>query len=291
MLEYTLLAGLLFGLYFSLVALGLNLVFGVMRLINLAHGDFLMLGAFLAYGLYRLAGLNPLYALPAEMIVFMLLGVVLYYAVVPRLLAARDPEMLSFILFFGLSQVIEALAVIFFGIDQRSIPSTVFGERPVSILGQTFPMSWMVSAGASLSAIGLVYFYLYRTRLGHATRAVMASRDEAASTGINVHRVSAIALGVGVTLAAVAGAFSPFMLGSIEPDMGVRVTTTSFAVIVIGSLGNPLGTVLGGLVYGLGLMLMETYYSSWSNILPYVLLILILLVRPSGLLGKRVRLA
>ncbi len=291
MLQYTLFAGLLFGLYFSLAALGLNLVFGVMRLINLAHGDFLMLGAFLAYGLYTLAGLNPLFAIPAELLLFVLLGVILYYVIVPRLLAARDPEMLSFILFFGLSQVIEALAVIVFGNDQRSIPATVFGDHPVSILGQTFPMSWVVSAAVSLAAIALVYFYLYHTRLGRATRAVMASREEAASTGINVSHVSAAALGIGIALAAVAGAFSPFMLGSVEPDMGVRVTTISFAVIVIGSLGNPLGTVLGGLVYGLGLMLMETYYSSWSNVLPYVLLILILLVRPSGLLGRRVRLA
>jgi len=290
-IAYTLLAGLLFGLYFSLVALGLNLVFGVMRLINLAHGDFLMLGAFLAYGLYSSAGVNPVYAIPAEIVAFVLVGVALYYAVVPRLLSSRDPEMLSFILLFGLSQIIEALAVIAFGNDQRTIPATVFGIRPVSLFGQTFPAAWVVSAVVSAAAILAVYFYLYRSRLGHATRAVMASRDEAASTGINVHRVSAIALGAGLALAAVAGAFSPFMLGSIEPDMGIGITTVSFAVIVIGSLGNPLGTVLGGLVYGLGLMLMETYFPSWADLLPYVLLILILLIRPSGLLGKRVRLA
>ncbi len=291
MLSYTLLAGLLFGLYFSLVAVGLNLVFGVMRLINLAHGDFLMLGAFLAYGLYAAAGLNPLYAIPAAIVAFMLAGVALYYAVVPRLQASRDPQMLSFILLFGVSQIIEALAVIAFGNNQRAIPATVFGSRPVLLLGQSFPVAWVVSAAVSAVALVVVYVYLYHSRLGYATRAVMASRDEAASTGINVHRVSAIALGTGLALAAVAGVFSAFMLGSIEPDMGIGITTTSFAVIVIGSLGNPLGTVLGGLVYGVGLMVMETFYPSWADLLPYVLLILILLVRPSGLLGQRVRLA
>ncbi|MHB8549965.1 MAG: branched-chain amino acid ABC transporter permease [Acidiferrobacterales bacterium] len=291
MIAYTLLAGLLFGLYFSMVAIGLNLVFGVMRLINLAHGDFLMLGAYLAYGLYTAAGVNPLYAIPAEIVAFVLAGIALYYAVVPRLLSSRDPEMLSFILLFGLSQIIEALAVIAFGNDQRAIPATVFGSRPVSLFGQTFPAAWAVSASVSAVAILAAYLYLYRSRLGNATRAVMASRDEAASTGINVHRVSAIALGAGLALAAVAGAFSPFMLGSIEPDMGIRITTVSFAVIVIGSLGNPLGTVLGGLVYGFGLMFMETYFPSWADMLPYALLILILLIRPSGLLGQRVRLA
>ncbi|MDA8365102.1 MAG: branched-chain amino acid ABC transporter permease [Gammaproteobacteria bacterium] len=291
MIAYTLLAGLLFGLYFSLVATGLNLVFGVMRLINLAHGDFLMLGAFLAYGLYTAAGVNPLYTIPAEIAAFMLAGIALYYAVVPRLLSSRDPEMLSFILLFGVSQIIEALAVIAFGNDQRAIPATVFGSRPVFLFGQSFPAAWVVSAAVSAIALLAVYVYLYHSRLGYATRAVMASRDEAASTGINVHRVSAVALGAGLALAATAGAFSAFMLGSIEPDMGIGITTVSFAVIVIGSLGNPLGTVLGGLVYGLGLMFMETYFPSWADLLPYVLLILILLVRPSGLLGKRVRLA
>ncbi len=291
MIAYTLSAGLLFGLYFSLAALGLNLVFGVMRLINLAHGDFLMLGAFLAYGLYTVAGLNPLYAIPAEVVVFMFAGVILYYAVVPRLLASHNPEMLSFILLFGLSQIIEALAVIAFGNEERAIPSTIYGSRPVSLFGQTFPVAWVVSAAVSALALLAVYLYLHHSRLGYATRAVMASRDEAAGTGINVHRVSAIALGVGLALAATAGAFSAFMLGSIGPDMGIHITTVSFAVIVIGSLGNPLGTVLGGLVYGLGLMFMETYHPSWADLLPFVLLIVILLIRPSGLLGQRVRLA
>jgi branched-chain amino acid transport system permease protein len=134
-----------------------------------------------------------------------------------------------------------------------------------------------------------VYLYLYRTRLGYLTRAVMVSREEALSTGIDVHRVSAIAFGVGIALAGIAGIFAPFMLGSITPAMGVDVTITSFAVIVIGSLGNPLGTVLGGVLYGISYMFMQSYYSSWANLLPYLLLIAVLLVRPSGLLGRQVR--
>jgi branched-chain amino acid transport system permease protein len=114
-------------------------------------------------------------------------------------------------------------------------------------------------------------------------------KTEAIATGINVHRVSAVAFGIGLGLAAAAGVFAPFMFGSITPAMGAEVTVTSFAVIVIGSLGNPLGTVLGGIVYGISYMFMQSYYSSWANLLPYVLLIAILLVRPSGLLGRRVR--
>ena len=138
-------------------------------------------------------------------------------------------------------------------------------------------------------AVLLVYLYLYQTRLGYLTRAVMDNREEAIATGIDVHRISAVAFGIGLGLAAAAGVFAPFMLGSITPAMGAEVTVTSFAVIVIGSLGNPLGTVLGGVIYGISYMFMQSYYSSWANLLPYVLLIAILLVRPSGLLGRQVR--
>jgi branched-chain amino acid transport system permease protein len=117
----------------------------------------------------------------------------------------------------------------------------------------------------------------------------MDNREEAIATGIDVHCISAVAFGIGLGLAAAAGVFAPFMLGSITPAMGAEVTVTSFAVIVIGSLGNPLGTVLGGVIYGISYMFMQSYYSSWANLLPYVLLIAILLVRPSGLLGRQVR--
>src|ERR1700691_3939331 len=281
MFTYSLLAGLLFGLYFSLIGLGLNLVFGVMRIVNLV---------------------------PAVVIAFVgfaIAGVPIYYLLVPRLLRAKDPEMLSFILFFGLAQVIEAVTTIAFGTSERSIPGNQLGRAiatveslftghpveggPVEIFGQTFPASWVASGIASGCAVLLVYVYLYQTRLGYLTRAVMDNREEAVAAGIDVHRVSAIAFGIGLGLAAVAGVFAPFMLGSITPAMGAEITITAFAVIVIGSLGNPLGTVLGGVIYGVAYMLMQSYYSSWANLLPYVLLIAILLGRPSGLLGRRVR--
>ena len=289
MLEYALIAGLLFGLYFSLIGLGLNLVFGVMRVVNLAHGDFLMLGGFAAYWLFTLRGVNPIFSMPIVFAAFAVVGRPLYYLLVPRLQASKDPEMLSLILFFGLSQVIEACATIGFGTSEYSIPGDVLGSEPWHILNHTFPASWMVSGIASAVCIVLVYLYLYRTRIGYVTRAVMSQRDEALSTGINVHAVSALAFGISLALAAVAGVLAPFMFGSILPAMGVAVTITSFAVIVMGSLGQPLGTVLGGMVYGVALMFMQTYASSWANLLPYLVLIFILLVRPKGLLGKRVR--
>lgn len=289
MLFGAILAGLIFGLYFTLVGLGLNLIFGVMRIVNLAHGDFLMLGGFAAYFLFYLLGLHPLVAAVVVLVVFFLVGLPIYYLVVPRLLRARDSEMLSVILFFGMSQVIEALTSIAFGTTERSIPGRVLGTGPVMILGQRLPSAWVFGAAVSAVAVAAVYLYLYRTRLGTLTRAVMVSRDEALATGIDVHRVSAIAFGIGIALAGIAGVFAPFMLGSVTPSIGVVINIAAFAVIIVGTLGNPLGTVIGGAIYGVSLMLMQTYLSSWAELLPNLLLIGVLLIRPEGLLARKTR--
>jgi branched-chain amino acid transport system permease protein len=267
-----------------------------------------MLGAFIAVGIATLVGIDPLFAVPLAFVVFLIAGVLLYWVLVPRLQGSTNPEMLSIILFFGLSQVIEAVTTIFLGTSERSIPSRALGTAistikvklfggqpdsggPVQIFGQGFPASWVIAAVTSVIAIGLVYVYLYRTRLGTLTRAVMSRRDEAFATGIDVDRVSAAAFGIGLGLAAIAGIFAPFMFGSVTPAFGADATVTSFAIVVLGSLGNPLGTALGGVVYGICYMVVQTYLSSWADLLPYVLLIFILLLRPSGLLGRRVRVA
>lgn len=287
--SYALMSGILFGIFFALVGIGLNLIFGVMRMVNLAHGDFIMLGAFGAWLIFSKLNVNPLWAIPIEVLIFIIIGFFVYYAFVPRLSKSKDPEMLSFILFFGLAQVIEALAIFAFGNNQKSIPFTTLGQGSIVLFSQSIPFSWLVSAIVSLIVIALVYYYLYHTRLGYATRAIMSSSDEASSVGIDVGKISALAMGIGLSLAAIAGVLTPFMMGSIDPSIGSSLTTTSFAIVVIGSLGNPIGTILGGLVYGIAIMFMQTYLSSWTNLLPYIILILILLIKPSGLLGKKVR--
>ena len=285
----TVLQGALLGGIYALFAAGLSLMFGVMRIVNIAHGDFLMLGGYAAYWLFTLFGMSPFLAAVLVLVVFLAVGWPLYYLIVPRLQLARDAEMLSLILFFGLSQVIEALATIAFGTTEHSIPGRVLGIGPFELLGAMLPKAWGVSALVSAIAVGAVALYLYRTRLGTLTRAVMVNRDEALASGIDTNRVSAIAFGIGIALAGLAGVFAPFMLGSMTPSMGVDVNLAAFAVIVVGSLGNPLGTALGGMIYGVSLLLMQTYLSSWANLLPNLMLILVLLVWPTGILGREVR--
>jgi branched-chain amino acid transport system permease protein len=289
MLAYALATGVIFGLYFALVGVGMNLVFGVMRIVNLAHGDFIMLGAFAAFWLFRSLGLPPPAVVAVSFAVFFLVGLPLYYLLIPRLSRASEPEMLSLILFFGLSQVIEAMVAMLFGNTERSIPARLLGGGPVHLLGQTVPYAWIYAAAVSVVMLAGVYVYLYRTRLGRQTRAIMAQREEALAIGVDIHRISAIAFGAGAGLASVAGVFAPFMLGSFTPSIGVPLDLTSFAVIIIGSLGNPLGTVLGGMIFGISLMLVRTYLSSFADLLPNLVLIGVLLVRPAGLLGRQVR--
>src|ERR1700761_3261027 len=162
MLTYALVAGVLFGLYFSLVGIGLNLVFGVMRIVNLAHGDCLMLGAFIAVGVVGVFAVDPLFAVPRAFVIFLLAGLLLYWVLVPGLQGSTNPEMLSIILFFGLSQVIEAITTIFAGTSERSIQSRLLGtvfstikvklfggepgaSGPVHIFGQGFPAPWGIA--------------------------------------------------------------------------------------------------------------------------------------------------
>jgi branched-chain amino acid transport system permease protein len=279
----------MYGIFFGLVGLGLNIIFGVLKMINLAHGDFIMLGSFLAYWLYSLLGANPLLVIPVAVVAFFLVGLPLYYLFVPRLLKSRDPEMLSFIIFFGVYQVVEAVIIFAFGNNQRSIPCNVFGASDFGIFGQRFPLAWLVTTLVSLAAFAFVYWYLHHTRMGYATRAIMANRDEAMMSGIDVSRISAVVFCMGLALAAIAGVFSFFIIGASSPSMGPELTTVSFAIIVLGSLGSPLGTILGGLIYGIAIMFMQSYFSSWADILPYVLLIAVMLFKPEGLVGKAAR--
>lgn len=289
LLIYALVSGVLYGMFFALVGVGLNLIFGVMRVVNVAHGDIVMWGAYSSFWLYTLWHIGPVLALPIIFLSFFILGCVTYFGTVPRLLDSEDPELVSLIVFFGVSQVLEAVATIAFGNTQRSLPGSLLGGGSFHLLGQSFPQAWLWSALISAGIIVLVYLYLYRTRTGYATRAIMSDRQEAASVGVNVSGLSALNFGVGVALAAIPGCFVSFISGNISPDIGLNLTVIAFAVIVVGSLGKPLGAVLGGMVYGITTALMQTYLPSWASLFPNVLLIVIMIIRPEGLLSGEVR--
>ena len=224
LLEYAIVAGVLFGIFYAYMAIGLNLIFGVLRIVNLAHGDLVMLGSYLAFELYYAWHWSPLLAIVVAIVPAILLGGAVYLGVAPRLARASDPEMMSLVLFFGVSQIIEALATFGFGSNQRSIGATAFSNHPISLLGQSYPVTWVVAAATSVPVLLILFAYLSRTRLGRATRAVMASPDEAAAVGINVRRISALTFGIGVALAVGAGSLAIFMLGGVNPGQSTCST-------------------------------------------------------------------
>lgn len=286
--EYALISGILYGLFYGFVGIGLNLLFGVMRLVNLAHGDLVVFGGYLAYVLATYAHLNPLWTIPVSIPLALGVGFLLYWITVPRLRRSPDTETASLILFFGVSQVLEAVASLAFGNNPKTLSPSTFGG-PVHLFGQAYASSEVVSGLVSIPALGVLFAYLYRTRLGLATRAVMADEQEAATSGVRVRLVAASAFAIGVAFAVAAGTLAIFMLGGVDPTTGSALTITAFTVIIIGSLGNPLGTAVGGLLYGLTLSFTETFASQWSGLVPFALLLVVVLIRPSGLLGKRVR--
>lgn len=288
--EYALFSGLLFGLFYGFVGIGLNLLFGVMRLVNLAHGDLVVFGGYLAYALATYVHLNPLWEIPISIPVSLGIGYLLYRTTLPRLRRSADIETASLILFFGVSQVLEAVASLAFGNNSDTLSASTFGG-PVHFLGSSYPASVVVSGLISVPALAVFYAYLYRTKLGLATRAVMASEEEAAASGLPVRWVSASAFAVGVAFAVSAGALTVFMLGGITPVTGSALTITAFTVIIIGTLGNPLGTAVGGILYGLVLSFTTTFAPGWSGLVPFALLLVVVLLKPSGLFGARTRVA
>ena len=291
MVLYALISGILIGLFYGFAALGLSLAFGVLRVVNIAHGDVIVLGSYLAYELSTQAHMNPLFAIPIAIPLAVAIGMAFYRFIAPSLGRSKDPEMLSLILFFGVSQVIEAVATIGFTVNQDTLLTGPVGNGSVQILGQTFPNYEPVAAAVAVPGALLVILYLYRSRLGLATRAVMSSRADAMLAGIDVGRTSALSFGIALALAASAGVLSIYVNGGVGPSQGADLTTPAFAVVVIGGLGNPAGALVGGLVFGLAEQFAQSYEPNWAGLVPYVLLLAVMLAKPEGLLGRRARYA
>jgi branched-chain amino acid transport system permease protein len=289
--EFAVVGGLLLGLYYAMFAMGLNVVFGAQRIVNLAHGDIVVLGGYAAWELYETWHISPLLAVIIVLPFSIGLGFLVQHYLTPRLMQSVDPETLSLILFFGLSQVIEAIASIIFGPNEHSLPTNAIPSSSLHLFGESYPGIWWVSALVAIPVLGIFLWSLYRTAFGLRIRAVMSSPIEAVTAGVNSGRVSGLFFGIGFGLAAVAGTVGIFIFGGVSPTDGVALTITAFAIIVFGSLGNPWGTLVAALIFGVVSQLVQVYASSWTNLVPYALVIVIMLLRPQGLLGRRQRVA
>ena len=209
---YSIVVGLLEGLYFAFMALGLNLVFGVVRMVNIAHGDLVVLGGYLAFVLFASMKVSGLASLIISFAAFFVLGVALYYVLVPKLQDSSDPEMFSFIAFFGISMIIEAAATLIFGEYPVSLPYSAVLGGSLILFGYGVPRVFLVMSAVSTAMLAITYYYLQLTGLGRSTRAMMQNREQALALGVNTKVATLFAFAYGIALAGMAGGVCPRFL-------------------------------------------------------------------------------
>ena len=282
--------GILMGLIYGLVALGLTLIFGVLKVINFAHGSFIMVGMFVAYWAVALSGLHPYLALLIIIPVMFVFGYMVQHLLIrPIFIAERNVRepITVIIVTTGLWYVLDNLALLIFGPDYRALhPNPLKGQ--MLEFGQIFiSMPKLYGAMITVATAGALHLFLHRTRLGRAVRATSLDRDAASLMGINQWKIFNIAFGIGTAVAGISGAvLTPFY--NVYPTVGIPFDIKSFIIVVLGGLGSIWGALVGGMIIGLiesiGPMFMP---STLTEVIVYGLFLLVLFVKPSGLFGQK----
>lgn len=282
-LPFLLVNGVLLGAFYALMASGMNIIYGVMRIINLAHAGFIMLGAYFSLVLVNFFKIDPVYSTVLALPFFFLVGYAIYRHIVNRL--ARAPPIMSLLLLFSLWLVLRNLAYMLFTGDTQSITSASAFARTVDV-GIPIPLTRIVGAVMAMAGVGLLYLILSRTKLGKAMRATAQDREVSSLLGINPSVIAAMTFGLGTALAAAAGCIST-LLYAFDPAFGGNLLIKAFLIIVLGGLESIMGMAMAGLMVGL-LESFAGFYLRFGLVdaMSFVLFIIILVVRPSGLFGK-----
>lgn len=279
----SLLSGVLVGGVYALIGIGLTIIFGVMRVINFAHGDILMLGMYLSYYLFTLAGIDPFVSILIVIPVMFLYGGFLQKVFINRALNTLPQNQI--LLTIGLGLIMSNTIMLVFTSDYK-ILSTTYSSGSVTIAGISISSPLAISFVITAIITAILYWFLMTTDTGQAIRATAQDREAAQLMGINVKKMSIIAFGLGASLAATAGALiSPTYY--IFPQVGSTFTLKAFVITVLGGMGSVVGATLGGIIIGIAESLGAAYISSgWKDVVVFVLFLLVLLFKPSGLMGK-----
>ncbi|MDH3729715.1 MAG: branched-chain amino acid ABC transporter permease [Acidimicrobiia bacterium] len=276
-----LLAGITIGVVYALVAGGLNLIFGVFDVLNAAHGEFIMLGAFTTYQLWS-EGLHPLLTLPISAVAMFLLGIVVQLVFVEPVL--KSSTIISFILLFGLGAVIRSLTLLIAGANDRVV---FHYQGSVEIFGAFISKGRLTVLAVAVPLLVATHVYLKYSRLGVATKATAEHADIAEACGINVRLVRLLTMGIAAALAGVAGSLIAFLF-PVNAQTGFTFIIIAFVVAVVGGLGNFYGSILAGILIGVAQALVGFYIDSELSLgVSYLALVVVLLVRPTGLLGVK----
>jgi len=276
--------GLLVGGIYALIASGMALIFGVMRLVNFAHGAFLMLGTYLSYYGWTLLGLNPYLGFPLWGAVLFLLALGTYWLLVRRVMGQSD--FLQILLTEGIGLILVGVAQLWFGADYRQInlpiANRIGGFGPLH-----FSVGYLLSFAVSVALVVGLGQFLARTEMGRAIRAVAQNRTVAPLMGIRVERVSAITFGLGIACAGIAGALLLPVFWT-NPTVGGPYTLKSFVIVVLGGMGSVQGAALGGLLLGVAEQFTAyTWADRYAEVVDFILFLAVLLFRPQGLFGGK----
>jgi branched-chain amino acid transport system permease protein len=278
--------GLLLGGIYALIAMGMSLQYGVARVLNFSHGEFIMVAAFSTFTLYTVVGINPLLCLVIIGPVVFLIGVLLHRTLFHQL-SLRAPNVdayaaSSILASFGLLFIIQNIALLGWGADYRAYSYLNFG---VNIGGAVFSANKLVILGFSV-AIGVgFYTFLARTRIGKGIRSAAQDPDTASLMGVNINRVLAICFGFGAAMAGMAGVLYSMRI-PLNPSMGMQYTFIAVIVIVLGGLGSIPGSFIGGFILGIIGEIVSYFDPSLSLAAYYLIFMILLLVRPKGIFGK-----
>ena len=278
-------SGILFGGVYAAIALGLGLVWGVMRILNIGHAALAILGAYLSLTLVQRAGMDPLTSLAFTIPALYLLGMGLQYLVVRPMTARREFELHTFLILYGIMVVIENLTVFIWSADVRII-SAPYMARTLSVFGVLLPVGRLISFLAAAAALAGVYLFLRHTKAGRAVRAIALDREAAALMGISVNSLSMVAFGLSTATAAVAGlAFG--LVSSFFPGIQIVWVSKAFLVVVLGGVDNILGLFLAALLLGVAENVIGILAPAFVvDFVAYAFLIAALMIRPQGLLGR-----
>ena len=283
LLAQILVNGILLGGLYAVMALGLALVWGVLNIVNLAHGAFIMLGAYLSWHLFTYLGIDPFLGLPITAVVMFGVG----YAVQRGLLnlIVRAPMFNTLLITFGLEVVLTYLAQLAFSADFRTINPSYAGAH-VAFGPIVIPLARLMAFGIAIVLTVGMWVFLLRTKLGRAIRATAQNLVAARLYGVEPRHLYAMTFGIGIGLAGAAGGLYG-TVSQINPYIGATLTAKSFAIAIIGGLDNPLGVLVGGLVLGIIESLTVAYVgATFGDVASFGVLVLVLIVRPSGILGK-----
>lgn len=283
--------GLTVGALYALIALGLNLIYGTMRLLNIAHGELIMIGAYITFTLFTRAGVSPLVSIFLVMAISLIVGLLLcagiFMPIIRKTKSVSIVEANSLLIFFGFSIILTNIACLIWTADIRGYS---YLTQMISIGGVSLMYNKLVVLGIALVVCIGCYLVLQKTLLGKAVRALIQDREAARLVGINTSSIYYFSFGMAFAMAGLAGALLS-MFYEITPFIGMSYTIVAFIVIVLGGLGNLFGSLLGGFLLGLveaiGVSLTSPGY---RPLLSYAIFVLVILLRPEGIFtkGKRV---